>query len=158
MIIFKNLPDTSTPLNATNLNKMQEQDKNTITASISNNYTKTIDGYEMLPLDIQVVEGSKLTLKDGSIVVGSGVSKVKISAKVSFNNNASGLKWLTIFLNSTPISANPRTLTGRDMIYATEMLIEVKKDDKISLNANGSTGDVIRGTAAYTNITVEAYS
>ena len=134
-------------------------EKNIITATISSNFTKTSSAYELLVLNDSVSLGDKLTLTNtGKIKIGSGVSYVKVSAKVSFDSVATtALKWLTIFKNttSTVISANPCNLSARNMIYATSMLVAVQENDELLLEVNGATNDVIRGGIAYTNITVE---
>lgn len=137
---------------------IENTNKNVITASITDNYTIDSTGYKLLPLNTSVSVGNKLTLSnDGAIVVGAGVTKVLVSAKISFNNNATGLKWLTILLNNTSngIIANPRNITARDMLYSTPTLIEINEGNKLYLGVNGAVDDVIRSSSAYTNITVE---
>lgn len=150
---WKNLPDTSTPVNAENL--LNDSAKNIITASVSENYTLTTANYEILPLNISTKIGNKLQLENNQIIVGSGVSKIKISAKVSFNTLTSGLKWLTLFQNNAAVSANPMILTGRATLSTNEILVNVVEGDKFTLQINGTNDDVIRGGVAYTNITIE---
>ena len=129
---------------------------NIITASFNGNFTKTKDDYETLPLNASNRLGNKLSLTtDNGIKIVSDINYIKISSKVSFNNLTAGLKWLTIFKNDEAVSANPHNLSNRGMVYATDTLIPVVKNDVIYLKANGTTGDVIRGGIAYTNLTVE---
>lgn len=134
-------------------------DKNIISASITSNYTLTsTNSYIKLPLNTSLSAGTRLTLDstNHNVVVGAGVSKVKISAKVSFNSvSASGVKWLSIFKNSETPIANPRTITARDMIYSTDTIVEVQQNDNISIQIIGNNGDVIRNGIGYTNITIE---
>lgn len=135
-------------------------EKNIMTAYFTSNFTLNATGsYLKLPLDSSVSTGTKLTLDttNNNIVVGAGVSKIKVSAKVSFNSvAATGVKWLTIFKNASDIiSANPCTLSARNMIYATNTLVEVQQNDIIYIGVNGTTNDVIRSSSEYTNITVE---
>ena len=131
-------------------------EKNIITASFNGNFTKTKDDYETLPLNASNRLGNKLSLTtDNGIKIVSDINYIKISSKVSFNNLTAGLKWLTIFKNNEAVSANPHNLSSRGMVYATDTLIPVVKNDVIYLKANGTTGDVIRGGIAYTNLTVE---
>ena len=161
LITFQDLPNITTPINAQNLNNNfneldEKSDKNIITASMSSNFTKTTPDYETLPLNTSLIVGNKLSLNNNSIIVGSDVSKVKVSAKLSFNSVAnSGLKWLTIFKNNDAVSANPTNLSSRNMVYSTDTLIEVSVGDIITLKVNGSVGDVIRYGIPYSNITVE---
>ena len=130
--------------------------KNIITASFNDSFTKTEDDYETLPLNVGNSLGNKLSLTtDNGIKIVSDINYIKISSKVSFNSLTVGLKWLTIYKNNVAINANPCNLTSRNMIYATDMLIEVQKNDIIYLKVNGTKGDVIRGGISYTNITVE---
>jgi hypothetical protein len=49
-------------------------------------------------------------------------------------------------------------LSARGMITSSDTLIDVSEGDTISLQINGTSGDVIRGGVEYTNITVEAYT
>lgn len=161
LIEFQDLPNTTTPINAANLNNNfdeldEKSDKNIITAELENNFTKTTTDYEILPFTTEIKVGTKLTLSNNAVIIGSGVSKIKVSAKASFNNLAtSGLKWLTIFKNSDAVSPNPRNLSARDMIYATDVLVSVNENDIITAKVNGAINDVIRGGIGYTCITVE---
>lgn len=133
--------------------------KHIMTAYFTNNYTLAANStYYKLPINSSVSTGTKLTLDstNHNIVVGSGVSKVKVSAKVCYNTVASsGDKWLTVYRNSDSISANPRNLSGRDLIYATTFLVNVQPNDIIYFSVFGSKNDVIRADVAYSNITVE---
>lgn len=140
------------------VNILPSLQKHIITAFFTSNHTLTSSNYETLPLANNVKVGSKLTLstQNNVIVIGNDVSKVKISAKVSFNSVASsGVKWLTIYNGTSASSANPMTLSARSMIYATDTVIEVQSGDSIALKVQGTSGDVIRSGWAYTNITVE---
>jgi hypothetical protein len=130
--------------------------RHVITVQLENNFSKTIADYETLPFTVETKAGTKLTLSNNSVIIGSGVSKIKVSAKASFNTIAtSGLKWLTIFKNNDAVSPNPRNLSARDMIYATEVLVSVNENDIITVKVNGTINDVIRGGIGYTYLTVE---
>lgn len=161
LIEFQDLPSTQTPINSTNLNNnFNELDTKTnpqiITAELTSNFTKTIADYEKLTLASAGSAGTKLTISNGGIKIGSGVSKIKVSAKASFNSVASsGLKWLTIFNNNSAIIPNPNNLTARGMIYSTTTIVSVQENDIIYMYVNGVIGDVVRGGSGYTNMTVE---
>jgi len=131
---------------------------NVLTAYINADVTKSTTGYEKIVLNSSNKVGNRLSVSGGNIVIGQGVSKVKISAKVSFTTVTAGLKWLTIYRNNSISIANPMNLSARGMITSSDTLIDVAEGDTISLQINGTSGDVIRGGVAYTNITVEAYT
>lgn len=145
------------------INVGEKLEKNIITAYFTSNYTLSTTGaYLKLPINSSVSVGTKLTLDttNHNIVIGSGVSKIKISAKCSFNSvSATGVKWLTIFRTSgggeSTLSTNPNTLSARGMVYSTDTLAEVQEGDTLHLSVYGVSGDVVRSTAEYTNITIE---
>lgn len=145
----------------TNYNELYSaiNDKNVITAYFTSNYTLAANStYYKLPINSSISTGTKLTLDttNHNIVIGAGVSKILISAKLCFNSVASsGDKWLTIYRNSDSISANPRNLSARDLIYATTFLVDVQENDIIYFQVFGSRNDVIRADVAYSNLTVE---
>ena len=70
--------------------------------------------------------------------------------KIEDNN-----KWLTIYKNGIAVNANPRNLSARDMVYATNTLMQVQENDIIYLEVNGTSGDIIRSGIEYTNLTIE---
>lgn len=95
-INWKNLPSTNTPVNATNLNHMDEgiydaNDKNIITAQISSDFTiSTTDTATDIKTFTQYAKvGSKLSVSNGCIKIGSGVSKVKVSYNAVVQNTTS---------------------------------------------------------------------
>ena len=134
-------------------------EKNIMTATITSNYTISASNtYETLALNRNVSVGNKLTLstQDSAIVIGDNVSKVLVSAKASYQGATSGLKWVTVFLNNNGVMANPTTISSdRITISGSQTLVNVRSGDKIYLKVNGNSGDVIRSSEAYTNITVE---
>lgn len=131
---------------------------NIITAYRDADVTKGTTGYERIVLNGSNRVGNRLSISSGNIVIGAGISKVKISAKVSFTSVTAGVKWLTIYRNNNASVANPMNLSARGMITSSDTLIDVAEGDTISLQINGTSGDVIRGGVEYTNITVEAYT
>ena len=132
--------------------------KNIMSATISANYTmQSSNTYEQLVLNSKTSRGPAFSLTDdGAILIGSGVSVIKLSANVSFNSVTAGLKWVTIYKNNTVIAAAPCTLSARDCISISNLITSVAEGDKIYIKVQGTAGDVIRGTISYTNITVEA--
>ena len=130
--------------------------KHAITAELESNYTITTTDYEKIPLTYEIKVGTKLTLNNGGIKIGSGVSKVKVSAKISFNSVASsGVKWLTIHRNNDAMVPNPMILNARGMIYSTDRIIPVSENDIIYVKVLGTANDIVRGGTGYTCLTVE---
>ena len=80
------------------------------------------------------------------------INKAKeVPKKIKEDNN----KWLTIYKNGIAVNANPRNLSARDMVYATNTLMQVQENDIIYLEVNGTYGDIIRSGIEYTNLTIE---
>ena len=133
-------------------------ENNIVTAYRDADTTKSTTGYEKIVLNGSNRVGNRLSISGGNIVIGAGISKVKVSAKVSFTSVTAGVKWLTVYRNNSVVIANPMNLSARGMITSSDTLIDVAEGDTISLQVNGTSGDVIRGGVEYTNITVEAYT
>lgn len=169
--VWENLPSTNTPINANNLNKIEDgiedieeqvNDKNVITARLNTaiNITST-QQYDVkkITLDASVVAGNRLTFQNGEIVIGEGVSKVLISGTIGstgsdtsygmeiHKNNVYQARAYNSFVGSssyTTISVSPK-------------MIEVAQGDiitlKIYINSTGITR-TIRGNNE-THLTVE---
>ena len=159
---FQDLPSQETPINATNLNKVQDNvenvlKKNIITASFNTNHViGATDVAEKVLLDDFVSEGDKIILKNNGILIGGGISKIKISANVNFQSVTAGLKYVTIYKNDEIVSQNPTTISGRTTISTSPVLIDVTKADMIYLYVQGTASDTIRRGIAFSNITIEA--
>lgn len=163
-IPFKDLPDTSTPYNAETFNLLQDNvenainDKNIITASFSENYTLVNNSsYEVLFLNKAKINGSAFSLQnDGGILIGEGVSKIKISFKCHYNSIISpGSKWASAFVNNVATCAVCQQLSSRASLTSSTEMIDVQPGDIIYLKVNGSNGDIIRADYTYSNITIE---
>lgn len=130
--------------------------KSIITASFSNNHViAQTDTAEKVNLDTFVVGGEKLTLVDNGILIGSGISKIKVSANVNFQTVTTGLKYITIYKNNEIVSQNPTTISARTTISSSPILVNVAEGDMIYLYVQGTVSDVIRRSIAFSNITVE---
>ena len=146
--------DGQPAINDTNLNQMQDNIENAldtlqndventiktqiISATLNSDFTKTGTGYEQLTLSSSVSNGTKLTLSvTGGIVIGSDISKVKISARTYFSSVTSGIKWIAVYKNSSVATAAALTMSGRSTLILNPQLIEVQEGDIISLRVNG---------------------
>lgn len=161
-----------TPLSAENLNLMQENietaiyevDENAkpsvITASMSGNHTlASASSYEQIVLDSSVSTKNNLSISsDGGILIGKGINKVLISVKGHFQTVAgTSLKWVSVFDQyANPLCAVASSLSARATLTSTPAVVNVKEGDVLYLKVSGALGDIVRGTDAYTNITVEA--
>lgn len=146
------------------INKKLLPSKNILTAILTSNYTlNSTNSYEITPLTLKSKIGDKLSINAlGGVVIGSGVSCVKVHSNVSYNSIAAeGAKWNTIYKISDGVSYAlypcPTLASARTAIANTGGLIPVKEGDIIYLELQGSTGDVIRGGTGnyYTCLTVE---
>ena len=105
--------------------------------------------------------GTKLTLSDGKVKIGKGVSKVKVSFSVFYNNiGDTAYVWAQLQKNNTnvvgTITASPKAfMTGT----CTEHIISVSENDLLNIKYNNpdySTGNVqVRGGGDNTYMTVE---
>ena len=162
-INFQNLPDTSTPLNASNMNQIQtnveteitrldsaiEQSKipQIITATI-NRKSFTIStswgAVNLAPFDSYVSTTNKITLQNNGLKIGTGVSKILVSASMKASDNSSfpGDKIFQIAKNDVDVVENYLTNQGSWAPQTiSPMMIEVQENDIITLKfASGGTG------------------
>lgn len=161
-----NFQDNITKANAQTMNQLQtnienainEKNTNIITASFSENYTLVNNGsYEALFLNKAKINGSAFSLQnDGGILIGEGVSKIKISFKCHYNSIIMlGLKWVSAFVNNVATCAVCQQLSSKASLTSSTEKIDVQPGDIIYLKVNGSNGDIIRADYTYSNITIE---
>lgn len=145
LLEFKNLPDTSTPLTAENLNYNFDLMSNMITVrgSGSTEITTTDSETKQIPLNVNIARvGTKLTFDDANdcIVIGEGISYVSVSAGASIMLNSSGMTYQTfnIYKNNTAldIAAQIRQQNSPSIYTFTtlaDILVPVSAGDKISI-------------------------
>lgn len=157
----KYIDSTSIVHNRKSLSRILE--KSTITASISDNYKIQANAtYEQLILDTSNVKGTGFSVitennnvNKGGIKIGAGIEKVLISAKVVFNTVSAGTKWLSIYKNNSVIVAFPAVISDRNALVIPDIQIDVAQNDVVVARVQGNANDVIRGTSAYSHITVK---
>jgi len=100
-ILFKDYPDTTTPIDAENLNTMQDNIENGITAISQKNIATIYNSSALnitpsknyastkLNLSDNVVVGNKLSVVSGGIKIGAGVSKIMVSGQVTIYRGTS---------------------------------------------------------------------
>ena len=153
-----------TPINADNLNHMDDgievaNRKDVMTAYLTSNIVISTGGaYVDLPLNSNISTGTELTFSNGGIVIGSGITKVIISAQISLPNTvATGGKNIVIRKNGNIVARNWLSIStaGNNGLVLTAKLIDVQEGDVLKLGYYGSANDGIQG-GAYTHLTVEA--
>lgn len=169
---WENLPSTNTPINATNLNHMDQgiydaNDKNIITASGTSSATATDTGDLSIPIT-QAIEqiGDKFTISTNRIYVGSGVSKVLVSGQVYFNLAANRGAALNLYIRKNGSAINGQTNGGyaststrNACLSMSPKLISVSQGDYFDWIAYLYNGDVVRtDNSTSTFLTVEAIS
>lgn len=133
---------------------------NVITAKLSTNQKTTTIEAEILTLDTEVVSlGDKLSLKNGKITIGIGVSIVRISGQVSWESNGNGETYEEYIYKND--SAQIRSSMTSNNTYYNNVLaskiISVNKGDTIALYARSrnSSGAVVSSSTDQTWLTVE---
>lgn len=131
---------------------------NVMSASLKANYKlQTSSTYETIPLDDYIVVGDKLTLVDGKIKIGAGVSKILISARVAFVSIPSGQRNIVIRKNGTNWARVWHRIfeSQNTSMVINDTLIEATEGDLIDLAIYGTTNDEISAYFAFTALTVE---
>lgn len=133
-----------------------------ITASSYQDVSLTGSTTTNIPLEgDNIIIGDKLSIDNGNIKVVGDTEYVLVSGKVQFNtlNSSAGLRYIQIYQNSTNIISTrvyvSSSNTGVSLIVPPQ-LVQVQNGDLIKLNVQGLSGDVFRGTRAWSYITVEA--
>lgn len=142
---WKNLPDQSTPITASNLNNDNDFSCNMITTTCADTSIVTTQDQkrEDIPVDIVLSSvGDKLTLNTANnkheVKIGAGVSYVSVSCSCAVVQASSGMTYqaLTILKNGSQYGkwANCRGNTGV-YLYTTlsDILIPVQEGDAISI-------------------------
>lgn len=140
MLVFKDLPDTTTPINSENLNENfnESVDKNILSAYSTGSVTLDNNTYEKIPLTSNALVGNKLSINNGGIKIGKGVSYVKASAFITFSTVASNLNrhHLLIYKNNSSVYDIISRFNGNwETISSNETLIPVSENDIIYLYA-----------------------
>lgn len=135
------------------------QKTNIITAIRTTDFTITqSDAYVDIPFDDSLVIGTKLSLSNGKVVIGSGVSKVKISSKICLPSSGmtAGSKNLVVRKNGTIVDRTWQYLDVRNSSMMTPVrIIEATEGDSLSLSYYGKANEKIAGTSPFTDFTVE---
>lgn len=131
--------------------------KSAITVSL-NSLTTTVDGEGTIPFShTYTLIGSKLSLVNGNVVIGSGVTKVKVSAHVWATS--SNYVWFKVKRNNTIIgSMIGNDSCGYNTLDVSSKYITVSEGDTIRIdyyNSGSTTLNQGSGNGNETYLTVE---
>lgn len=162
--IINNLSRNIIDLNTSVINlQNQINNKNMITVRPSANMTLTTASTEY-KVSLNTVDssvGTKLTLSsDNSVVIGSGITKVRINANVYWFTGANGYRGtISIKKNNTQIARDLQKINDNYVMTKIDTgLITVQEGDKITmhLTSSGANTIVANGASKETCMTVEA--
>lgn len=104
--------------------------------------------------------GTKLTISDGKVLIGSGVSKILVSGNACFtvSANSTNPRFFKIKKNNTETIVarlgSPSNTNGFTLSVPPQLL-SVTSGDLISCSIQGVNGDTLRSSATATYLTVE---
>lgn len=139
--------------------------KNILQASLHSNYSITSTGVKKLTMaDIDFQQGSALSISDGGIKIGAGITKVKVSGGIYFGTGVNAGDSLRAYITYNDTSTAVATNYARAGTNGTNetrnlvpMPITVQENDIIYLCVNNATAG--RGTVSsgsyYTYLIVE---
>jgi hypothetical protein len=120
---------------------------------------KATNTVETVPLTFKMVKGgNKLTLNsDGTITIGSGVSRIKVSSSITLSALASsGSKNLYYYLNEETVRyiQTHCTAGAHNIVTISDYYIDVNEGDIFSLRTYGTAGEKILSTRSHLTIEV----
>lgn len=141
-----------------------DREKNIISAGFSSDFTIATNGANRVPITrIYAQVGSKFTMGNGRITVGSGVNYVMVSGIGAGNSGAKVLAHAMnfyIYKNGTElVRAINSCKTATALNYPLTIppkLIPVNEGDYFEIYFYGQTGDVLQCNERFTYITLEA--
>lgn len=119
------------------------------------NATNTV---ETIPFELEEVKrGSKLTVSNGKVVIGSRVSLIKLSLNLSWTPKTAGMKYAYVYkngANNKSVDSYFATVNNRTLISMADFYLPVTEGDIISVPCYGVAGDIINGTRSHLSIEV----
>lgn len=143
----------TTPLSASNLNAMVDQtyqdlkeyaDKSIITAYLTTPIITTTDGFIKCQLDSSTSFGNKLTLENGSIKIGKGVKKIKVSGNVTYRYDSGAIDVTGAYIKKNEETIVQSATYKPDNTKATTascspVIVDVVEGNIISLHGYGQS-------------------
>lgn len=165
--IWENLPSTNTPINETNLNKIENElaNKNIITAVASSKVTVTTTGEIKIPITTEFSKvGNAFTISNNRVVVGQGVNHVLVSAQIYCNLAANRGSAFNLYIRKNGVNVNNQTNNGyaststrNACLSLPPKLVEVTAGDYFEYYSYNYVDDVIRSdVTSSTFLTIEA--
>lgn len=168
---WQDLPNTTTPINATNLNKIENElelldRKSILTIQPSSNTTYSSTGQyqaqKLINLTNYAVKGSKISLNNNEIQFDSSVKYIKISGILGLNVVSSGKTYgLNIIRSNGGISRGEINITQVtpngyfQNISLTPILFPIEAGDIISLYIYFGDANTSARVEKYSTFTVE---
>ena len=115
-----------------------------------------VGDYRDIPLDVANMAGYGLTASElGGIIVGSGISKVRLSATLAFNvAGASGIRTVQIVRGDDVLASGRQEMTIGGQVVITPVMADVKEGDELILRGCTAHEDDVIGVGTW--MTVEA--
>ena len=162
--IYSNITNINSSISTINSNITNLQEKNIVTLSLHSNFTvQTTNEYLPLNLDFDTKIGNKLVFESGGIKIGAGVSKILVSAQLSFDSKSTRNTHLRIAKNNNSSTDNVLAwrygnFSNGDVgnLTVSTVLVNVQEGDLLNLYYYCAAGDIINGNAygKRTNMTV----
>lgn len=146
LVEFKDLPDTSTPINATNLNNNFQELTNKW-ARLKPNLVITLTGTSetAIPLSIDAKNGNFTVNSNGELVIGSDISKIQISGQLYFYQGTANTKRIFVKKNGTNVIRSIHSnFNSTSTFDINAKIIDVTEGDIISVYVTGSNGETIQ--------------
>ena len=153
-INFQNLPNTSTPLNAQNLNEIQKKD--IIMVKLNSTQAPLSEGENTIVFNNESFkEGNAFTLQSNGGVKCNVTCKVEISALLRFGYSDSSTKQTRLYKNTSQLIETTQQNATATTQAITSYFTTVNQNDIIYLKAvdsNTGTKSNINASATYMSI------
>lgn len=147
----------------TDIQDLQNQlnDKNIITVGFSSDFTISTAGNNDIALNKIITQvGNKMTLSNGKIVIGNGVSHILVSGNAFMVIKTNGAKNFLIKQNNQEVIVSMNSFSGvsANMNVSRGLgskLISVAEGDTIGFSIYGASTEVVSSNTSRTYLTVE---
>lgn len=127
-----------------------------ITAKLNSDITASSDGNVKIPLVLSNNVGDKLTISDGGVLIGAGVSKVLINAQVYYTLANTTAKNMFVYKNSSSALRSTFRASGNyDHNNIVNKILSVAEGDILYLYAHAANGESISAVQDETYMTIE---
>lgn len=125
-----------------------------------NNFRKTSADYEILPLSASTIFGNGLIVSNNGILIGQGISKIRISGQICYGAATTGLKTCAIWISTSTAhlartQMNIASASLAESIVISPRIVDVAAGNLLTLRCHGTANDIIYGGINQTYFTVE---